>query len=319
MTSETPGISVSDTAEVGVSPPDSGYKIVEAAEPGTTGGARGGNSGVDELSLMLIPLYSHAWGERRGYSREPIVRSQLVDIFSTVKNADPSGTCNIALCAVDHSWPRSCKTGDHPFDGRKRQQSLAGDVSVDEPEGSRDRGDYPATGSLAARFRGANRPDVPAFVGLPAGTSYPIWYDVYGAGNLGNDFEPVDGSRVAGRFSMPEGIVVPRLRDRDRLRREFDRFRSRLDESPHFELHDRHTQAALDFVLGGAAERAFDVSLEPANVREPYGRDTLGVSALMTRRLIESGVTYVVLSDRLGSWDHPGDEVPQKGIDKGLR
>lgn len=184
---------------------------------------------------------------------------------------------------------------------------------------SRDRGDYPSTGSLAARFRGPNRPNVPAFVGLPAGTSYPIWYDIYGAGYLGTDYEPVDGARVAGRFSMPHGITVPRLQDRERLRRELDRFKSRCDDSQEFDRHDRNTRAALDFVSGGTAERAFDVEQEPAVVRDLYGRDSLGASALLARRLVEAGVTYVVLSDRLGSWDHHGDDIPQKGIDKGLR
>ena len=217
-------------------------------------------------------------------------QAALMDKLAIIRSMDASGS---------NHWPVTFQAGNR--------------------KASRDSGGYPSMGSVAAKFHGPNQPDVPAYVGLPGGTSYPLWYDVYGAGHLGSDYEPVDGARVTGRFSMPEGIAVPRLQDRDRLRQQLDHFKGRLDVSAEFARQDRYTQAAFDLVLGGAAERAFDVSREPDTMRDLYGRDSLGEKALLSRRLIEAGVTYVVLSDRLGSWDHHGDEIPQKGIDQGLR
>jgi hypothetical protein len=142
--------------------------------------------------------------------------------------------------------------------------------------------------------------------------------DIYGAGDLGQPFQPLDGVRVNGRFSLPQGVEVPRLQDRDLLRKELDRYRRSLDLSTGFQQQDRYTQEAFDLVLGGAAQKAFDISQEPDSVRDRYGRDSMGEKTLLARRLVEAGVTFVTLSDAWGHWDHHGDEVQWGGIVKGL-
>jgi uncharacterized protein (DUF1501 family) len=52
-------------------------------------------------------------------------------------------------------------------------------------------------------------------------------------------------------------------------------------------------EKALDLVSTPAAQRAFDVSLEPAKVRDRYGRHHFGQSALVARRLVEAGTRVV--------------------------
>ena len=48
---------------------------------------------------------------------------------------------------------------------------------------------YPSMGSVVAKFRGANNPELPAFVGLA-----PSWKaDVWEAGHMGSAYAPVDG------------------------------------------------------------------------------------------------------------------------------
>jgi arylsulfatase A-like enzyme len=169
-------------------------------------------------------------------------------------------------------------------------------------------------GAVAARFRGPNQPGMPPWVAL----ANSLAADIYGAGDLGQAYEPLDGVRINGRFSLPKGIEVPRLQDRDQLRRELDRFRKSLDTSIGYQQQDQYTQAAFDLVLGGAAQRAFDLTQEPDSIRNRYGRDSLGEKALLARRLVEAGVTFVTLSDAWGHWDHHGDEVQWGGIVKGL-
>ena len=169
-------------------------------------------------------------------------------------------------------------------------------------------------GSVAAKFHGPNKRGMPAFVAL----ANSMVSDVYGAGDLGSEYNPLDGVRAKGRFAMPNGVDVPRLQDRDRLRQEFDRLRRQADSSPVLARQDRFVQEAYSLVLGGAAEKAFDLGREPDKVRDRYGRDSLGEKTLLARRLVESGVTYVVLSDAWGHWDHHGDEVRWGGIEKGL-
>ncbi|MFM2094612.1 MAG: hypothetical protein RIS70_1736 [Planctomycetota bacterium] len=193
----------------------------------------------------------------------------------------------------------------------------AGNPKAQRVNIGRDGGGYPSMGSVAARYRGANRSGVPPFVAL----ADSMVSDIYGAGDLGQSFEPLDGVRAAGRFAMPQGIAVPRLHDRDRLRREFDRFTRDAERSTGvagYRQQDRFAAEAFDLVLSGEAHRAFDLSREPDSVRDRYGRDSMGEKALLARRLIEAGVTFLTLSDAWGHWDHHGDEVRWGGIEKGL-
>lgn len=190
----------------------------------------------------------------------------------------------------------------------------AANPKAQRTEIGRQGGGYPSMGSIAAKFCGAHKPGMPPFVAL----ANSMVADVYGAGDLGQQYEPLDGMRVDGKFSMPKGVEVPRLQDRDQLRRELDLFRRRADSSVGFQQQDRYTQEAYDLVLGGAAHRAFDLSQESNETRDRYGRDSMGEKALLARRLVEAGVTFITMSDAWGHWDHHGDEVQWGGIAKGL-
>ena len=116
---------------------------------------------------------------------------------------------------------------------------------------------------------------------------------------------PLEGMRVNGRFSLPKGVEIPRLQDRDQLRRELDAFRAQVDVSPGFRQQDRYTQEAFDLVLGGAAQKAFDLSQESDELRDRYGRKQAGQRLLLARRLVESGARFVTLT--YGGWDMHND------------
>jgi hypothetical protein len=191
----------------------------------------------------------------------------------------------------------------------------AGNPLARRTDDGRDGAGYPAMGSVAARFRGSNDPDLPAFVGLA-----PSWVaDVYGAGNLGSHYEPVKGLELAGKFALPAGVEAPRLADRNHLRGEFDRLKAALDRTTTMQRLDRYTQQAFDMVLSGKVQKAFDLAGEKDEMRETYGRNSVGEKALLARRLVESGVTYVLISGAWGYFDHHGDSVQWGGIEKGLK
>ncbi|MCX7422111.1 MAG: DUF1501 domain-containing protein [Planctomycetia bacterium] len=174
---------------------------------------------------------------------------------------------------------------------------------------------YPSMGSVVAKFRGANNPELPAFVGLA-----PSWKaDVWEAGHMGSAYAPVDGGELAGRVKLPQGMQLDRLSNRDELRRQFDQLRRDLDRNEMMARTDRYTAQALDLVMSGQAQKAFDLNQEPDAVRDAYGRDSLGEKALLARRLVEAGVSYVLVSARWGYFDNHGDNVPPwGGIEKGL-
>ena len=174
---------------------------------------------------------------------------------------------------------------------------------------------YPSMGAIAARFRGPNDPHMPAFVGLA-----DSWKaDIYGAGHLGAEFEPVKGGELGGRLALPEGVNVPRLANREELRRQFDRLSRSLERSAGVGQVDRYQQMAFDMVASERVKEAFDISKESDAMRDAYGRISVGEKALLARRLVEAGATFVTMSGRWGYFDHHGDNVPPwGGIVKGL-
>lgn len=191
----------------------------------------------------------------------------------------------------------------------------AGNALARRTDNGTDGGGYPSMGSVAAKFHGSNDPHLPAFVGLA-----DSWVsDVWEAGQMGAEYAPVKGSELAGRFGLPEGIHVDRLHQRRELRQQFDRLQRDLDRGDTMTRVDQYTQQAYDLVLNGKAQRAFQVDQEPASLREAYGRDSIGEKALLARRLVEAGVTFVLVSGAWGYFDHHGDEVRWGGIEKGLK
>ncbi len=174
---------------------------------------------------------------------------------------------------------------------------------------------YPSMGSVAAKFRGPNDPAMPAFVGLANSWTS----DVYEAGNMGSTFAPVKGLELAGKFNLPAGVEVPRLSNRNELRQQFDRVRRDLDQGESLARTDQYTQQAYEMVLSGSVQKAFDLGDETDATRDAYGRASVGEKALLARRLVESGATFVLVSGAWGYFDHHGDDVRWGGIEKGLK
>ena len=176
-------------------------------------------------------------------------------------------------------------------------------------------GGYPSMGSIVAKYRGANDPALPAFVGLADSWKADVW----GAGHLGTAYEPTQGNTLAGRMALPEGVTVPQLRDRDSLRQQFNTLQREIDTDGHVSGLDLHARRAIDMVVSGKAQKAFNLDQESPRTRDAYGRDSIGEKALLARRLIEAGSSYVLVSGAWGYFDHHGDEVRWGGIVKGLK
>jgi len=191
----------------------------------------------------------------------------------------------------------------------------AGNPLARRTNDGRDGGGYPSMGSIAAKFRGPNDHDMPPFVGLARSWTSDVWE----SGDMGNQFAPVKGQELAGKFALPKGVEVSRLDDRDGLRREFDRFGRELDNHRDLGQTNRFTRQAYEMVVSGKVQKAFNVDEESAETREAYGQESIGQKALLARRLIEAGVTFVLVSGAWGYFDHHGDNVRWFGIEKGLK
>ncbi|HEY2893517.1 MAG TPA: DUF1501 domain-containing protein [Pirellulales bacterium] len=190
----------------------------------------------------------------------------------------------------------------------------AGNALARRTDDGNDGAGYPSMGSVAAKLRGPNDPAMPAFVGLAESWAADVW----GAGHMGHEFHPLRGNELPGRLKLPEQMNVERLTDRQSLRYQFDRLARGLERTSALQPAERYTQMAYDMVVSGKVQRAFDVSQESEVARDAYGRSSVGEKALLARRLVEAGVTFVLVSGAWGYFDHHGDEVRWGGIEKGL-
>ena len=87
---------------------------------------------------------------------------------------------------------------------------------------------------------------------------------------------------------------------------------------------DEYQQMAVDMLTGGRVQKAFDIEQEPDSIREEYGKHLWCQQALLARRLVQAGVSFVTIDlsyhTASGTWDNHGDNIPPYGgISKGLR
>lgn len=166
----------------------------------------------------------------------------------------------------------------------------------------------PAMGSAVSRVRGSNHPSMPAYVGVPhlrGGTDNLFHYNAY----LGARYNPfVVNSDPATRnfrvrnLSLPAGLSRPRLGDRLGLLRSMDQLK--LKGEPQLADLDKHHEQAFGLLTSNRVRDAFDIEKENGPTRESYGMHTFGQSALVARRLVERGVTFVTVN--CVPWDHHG-------------
>ena len=179
---------------------------------------------------------------------------------------------------------------------------------------------YPAIASIVARLRGPNHPGVPPYVVLNLKSrSHVAW-----GGYAGKQFDPFVAGDSLRLFELPGGLTLERLQDRRALSRQMDHLRAQLDTTGQMEAMDRFGQQAYDIVTGGRAQAAFDLAREPAPIRERYGTHDWCKQALLARRLVEAGVSFVTIDlsnhSASGTWDTHGDNIPPYGgIWNGLR
>ncbi len=181
-------------------------------------------------------------------------------------------------------------------------------------DNGRDGDGFPSMGSVAAKFRGSNDSDLPPFVGLADSWAADVWE----SGHMGSDFAPVKGAELKGKFAMPPGIDARRLQDRNEVRSQLDHFSRRISNNITLNRADRYTQQAYDLVMSGKVQKAFSVDEESTETKAAYGTESIAQKALLARRLVEAGVSFVLVSGAWGYFDHHGDNVRWGGIEKGL-
>jgi hypothetical protein len=203
--------------------------------------------------------------------------AKLTDLYSTIRGHDPkNGSHGVA----DHLM----------MSGRPFNPALP----------------FPCYGSVVAKERGYVGGMLP-FVQL--GKNIDRRFNGGIAGFLGDQFNPfeVNEDPNAAVFRVRDLSLAGKA-ERDRLERRYsmltdlEKYQKHVEENAdEVKARDIFYEKAHSLITSPAAKKAFDIAAEPTKVRESYGRSPFGQSCLLARRLIESGVQFVTVTD--GGWD----------------
>src|ERR1043166_3948580 len=159
--------------------------------------------------------------------------------------------------------------------------------------------DFPHAGCQNARLKPPAVPILP-FVLLPRATKES---NVIGkgstAGFLGAAYDPYYFYQDPNKEITLDDLTMRKEVPKERLQRRATLLKKVEDAMPDMEKAvanyalDSYYQKAFDLVSSGRARNAFDLTQEPAKLRDLYGRHTFGQGLLLARRLIEAGTRFV--------------------------
>ena len=186
--------------------------------------------------------------------------------------------------------------------GNNAHETAAYIVQTGHPEG--DHVVYPSLGAVVSLFMGVDAGYagfIPPYIVLtgPQGRFSE-------AGFLGPRYKPfaTGGDPARPVFAVEgivaEGITPERQKARQKLLHDLDSLGPYLAGDPAIQEFQKAGDEAYDMILGDGAE-VFQLSREPDELRERYGRNTFGQSCLAARRLVERGAKYVTINSN--GWD----------------
>jgi len=189
--------------------------------------------------------------------------------------------------------------------------------------------DFPTAASHVAKLR---PPDVPmlASVMLPRPLQESHVIQKGGtAGFLGKAYDPYflfqdpNEPIKLDDLTLRQEVSKIRLQRRATLVQTLNEGMPELERAVSGYALNKYYEQAFDLILSGRARRAFDLTEEPTDLRERYGRHTFGQSCLLARRLIEAGTRFVQVNwpavangnPNVDAWDtHAANFGPLKNL-----
>jgi hypothetical protein len=160
--------------------------------------------------------------------------------------------------------------------------------------------DYPMVGSMVAKVREDNTARVPNYIAGTDSGREGIDVFSFGSAYLGPATHPftVPGDPSAPNFqvrnlSMAAG-QQSRCPERMQLLHRLEQPQPGLEGNTAAAM-DAFKTRALSLLTTDVARHAFNLSQEPAKLRERYGMHVWGQRALLARRLVEAGASFVTM------------------------
>jgi hypothetical protein len=183
---------------------------------------------------------------------------------------------------------------------------------------------FPSVGSIICRELGPRNELPPyALVPKPQEGDFFTYEDAYNGAFLGANYNPIivpdpsqDDFHIAD-LRLPKSITAQTIERRQSFLRVVDRLYREREQHAEFGQLDALSRQALGMLLSPRVARAFDLSREPARIKDAYGRNRVGQSVLLARRLVEAGCRFISASGyRHGQWDTHGnnDEILRRDL-----
>ena len=283
-------------------------------------------------SVILIDLFGGP-SHLDMFDPKPDAPAEIRGEFDAIRTSVPGLLISEHLPRVSEWMHRLCliRTVSHPYNSHNPYAVMTGYT------GGQDQRDYfssptnhPSMGSVC-HYAGLTRPDVPPYVVLPAYPGYSQGLRRAGpyGGYLGSQYNPLFSTcdptfarnidpardfydpslRPIGDPVLPSiesTITLDALDRRRSLLEQINAHSTKAQGQRSLGGFDRYQQQAFDLLLNARTRSAFDLAQESPAVRERYGRDLFGSSALLARRLVEAGVTFITIhteSRGNGHWD----------------
>lgn len=186
--------------------------------------------------------------------------------------------------------------------------------------------DWPSLGSVTKYYSqlqpGGQNCDIPSYVVVPNFLGRLQEYKVQlrrpgeTAGWLGRQYDPLNTMidkrdskdnpywrdcsdeeltyRIQG-IGGRQDLTLDRMNRRQSLLDQFNGQLRLAESSGSVASYDQFRERAFSLVASEKARQAFDITREPSDLRDRYGRNLFGQSTLVARRLVEAGVRFVTV------------------------
>jgi hypothetical protein len=187
---------------------------------------------------------------------------------------------------------------------------LKGDLELlsDDPNS------FPCYGAALSRLL-PGRQDIPVHVALPHVMYNVVQLPGQNSGFLGASYNPFQVNRdpnspdfQVDELQLPADLPLARLEDRQALLGLVEQQLRQPERQARTAAMTTFQERAFRILHSDAVRRAFDIGRESVQLRDRYGRNTLGQSLLLARRLVEAGVRFINVNDKiangqLANWD----------------
>lgn len=268
--------------------------------------ARRGGPGFGRAKSVILVYANGGQSQLEMWDPKPDAPLEIRGEFRAIATAVPGTfvgehTPRLARLADRYTIVRSVSHDDLDH-GSATYQALTGRAHRQKSSNPPPRPtDFPTLGAVLKRVRPASRFPYTA-VHLNGPCLEPVYVGPgQDGGLLGREYEPLvlgdvtEGSSAIPSLDLPPDLPAVRLGSRRSLLESIDDSRQAWQGDRTLTEMSYLYRQAYELLGSRGLREAFDLSAEPADLRDRYGRYRSGQACLLARRLVEAGVPLITV------------------------